>query len=68
MMMVLAPQLSRQDCEILEYVLTRFLDIEDDDTRKAQIQRLHTKFRYAVTTMEQMSWDMEKLQEESPEL
>jgi hypothetical protein len=68
MMMVLAPQLSLQDCKILEYVLTRFLDVEEDDMRKAQIQRLHEKFQYAVNTMEQMSWDTEKLQEESPEL
>ena len=68
MMMVLAPQLSQHDCELLEYVLTRVLDIEDDNARKAQIQTLHSKFRYAVTTMEQMSWDLEKLQEASPEL
>ncbi len=67
-MMVLAPQLSRQECELIEYALTRVLDIEDDDGRKSQMQTLHAKFQYAVTTMEQMSWDSEKLQEESPEL
>lgn len=66
--MFLAPHLSLEDCEVLEYVLTRFLEIEADEERKAHIQTLQVKFRSAVTTEESMSWDAEKLQEESPEL
>lgn len=66
--MFLAPHLSLEDCKVLEYVLTRFLEIEEDKERKAQIQALHSKFRVTVTTEESMSWDAEKLQEESPEL
>lgn len=66
--MFLSPQLSLRECQILEYVLTRFLEIEENEGRKAQIQRLHTKFRDTVITEENMIWDAEKLQEESPEL
>jgi hypothetical protein len=66
--MFLAPQLSLEECQILEYVLTRFLEIEEDEERKAQIRHLHVKFRDTVITEESMIWDAEKLQEESPEL
>jgi hypothetical protein len=66
--MLQAPHLSLEDCKLLEYVLTRFLEIEENEERKAQIQVLHSRFRDSVMTEEEMSWDSEKLQEESPEL
>lgn len=66
--MFLAPQISFEDCKLLEYVLTRFVEIEEDADRKAKIQTLHAKFRDTVYTEEDMRWDEEKLQEASPEL
>ncbi len=66
--MFLAPQISFEDCKLIEYVLTRFVDIEDDTDRKVKIQALHAKFRDTVYTEEDMRWDKEKLTEASPEL
>ncbi len=66
--MFLAPQISFDDCKLLEYVLTRFVDTEEDADRKAKIQALHKKFRDTVYTEEDMRWDEEKLNEASPNL
>ena len=66
--MFLAPQLSFEDCKILEYVLTCFVEIEEDNERKAKIRALHGRFRDTVMTEESLIWDQEKLQEASPEL
>ena len=66
--MFLAPQLSFEDCKLLEYVLTRFVEIEEDKERKVKIQALHGRFRDTVMTEESLIWDQEKLQEASPEL
>ena len=66
--MEMTPQLSMHECRILEYVLTRFVEIETDPNRKAQIKKLHAKFRDSNITAESMNWDEEKLEEESPKL
>ena len=66
--MFLAPQLSFEDCKLLEYVLTRFVDHEEDEARKAKIQTLHGRFKDTVMTEESLIWDQEKLAEASPEL
>ena len=66
--MEMTPQLSMHECRILEYVLTRFVEIETDPNRKAQIKKLHAKFRDSNITAESMDWDDEKLEEESPKL
>lgn len=66
--MEMTPQLSMHECRILEYVLTRFIEIETEPNRKAQIQKLHAKFRDSNITAESMNWDAEKLEEESPNL
>ena len=66
--MFLAPQLSFEDCKLLEYVLTRFVEHEEDKARKTKIQALHGRFRDTVMTEESLIWDQEKLEEASPEL
>ena len=66
--MFLAPQLSFEDCKLLEHVLTRFVDMEEDEARKAKIQALHGRFKDTVMTEESLIWDQEKLEEASPEL
>jgi hypothetical protein len=66
--MFLAPQLSFEDCKLLEYVLTRFVEHEEDETRKVKIQTLHGRFKDTVMTEESLIWDREKLAEASPEL
>jgi hypothetical protein len=66
--MFLAPPISFEDCQLLEYVLTRFVDLEEDGDRKAKIQALHARFRDTVYTEEDMRWDKDKLTEASPEL
>lgn len=64
----MALTLSLQECALLEQVLTRFLDTGGHDDIRAHIQELHAKISAEVMTSESVSWDKEKIAEESPEL
>ena len=66
--MFLAPDLSVQECALLEYALARFVEQEENAERQAQLRRLHEKIRATVVTEETMTWDTTKLDEESPVL
>jgi hypothetical protein len=64
----MALTLSLQECALLTQVLTRFLKIEGHEDLKDQAQVLYAKLRNEVLAQESVSWDAERIQEESPAL
>lgn len=64
----MALTLSLQECALLEQILTHFLETGGDNDIRAHVRDLHAKISAEVTTAESVSWDAEKIAEESPEL
>jgi hypothetical protein len=64
----MAVTLSLQECALLEQVLTHFLDTKGHNDIRPRVQELHAKMSAEVVTSESVSWDKEKITEESPEL
>jgi hypothetical protein len=66
--MAIAMELGFKEIKLIEYALTRIIDVEELAERKTQLKTLHAKIQDTITTEENMRWDKEKIQQESPEL